>query len=85
MTNRRYMRLTNGFSEELEKSPRRRYTGLLRVQLQQIHRTRRCTPALAAGATVRLWGALDLVALRKRLGAGVGERRDRLGSQNVGQ
>ena len=36
---------------------------LFRLQLHQVHRTLRVSPAMAADVTDRIWGVEDLVAL----------------------
>ncbi len=63
MENRRFTRLTNGFSKKfanLEHSVALHYT---HYNFVRIHKTIRCTPAMEAGVTDRLWSVADLVAL----------------------
>jgi len=63
MTNRRYTRLTNAFSRKLENHSASVALGYFAYNFIKIHRTLRCTPAMAAGVTGRLWEVSDLVAL----------------------
>jgi IS1 family transposase len=63
MTNRRYTRLTNAFSKKLENHAASIALGYFAYNFIKIHRTLRCTPAMAAGVTDRLWEVSDLVAL----------------------
>jgi hypothetical protein len=63
MTNRRYTRLTNAFSRKLENHIASVALGYFAYNFIKIHRTLRCTPAMAAGVTDRLWEVSDLVAL----------------------
>jgi IS1 family transposase len=63
MTNRRYTRLTNAFSKKIENHSAAVALGYFAYNFIKIHRTLRCTPAMAAGVTDRLWEVSDLVAL----------------------
>jgi hypothetical protein len=62
MTNRRFTRLTNAFSKKIENHIAAIALGYFAYNFIEIHRTPRVTPAMAAGATDRLWDAEDLVA-----------------------
>ena len=63
MTNRRYTRLTNAISKKIENHSAAVALVYFAYNFIKIHRTLRCTPAMAAGVTNRLWEASDLVAL----------------------
>ncbi len=65
MTNRRYTRLTNAFSKKIENHSAAVALGYFAYNFVKIHRTLRCTPAMAAGVTDRLWEVSDLVALHE--------------------
>ena len=60
---RRFTRLTNGFSKKLE--PHYHMVALYTVfhNFVRSHKTLRCTLALAAGLSNRLWSMMDLVAM----------------------
>ena len=60
---RRYTRLSNGFSRKLENHIAAVALQYFVYNFVRIHRTRRVTPAMAAGVTDRLWEVSDLVAL----------------------
>jgi IS1 family transposase len=63
MTNRRFTRLTNGFSKKIDNHAASVALGYFAYNFIKIHRTLRTTPAMAAGVTNRLWDVSDLVAL----------------------
>ena len=63
MTNRRYTRLTNGFSKKIENHAASVALGYFAYNFIKIHRSLRMSPAMAAGVTNRLWEVSDLVAL----------------------
>lgn len=60
---RRFTRLTNAFSKKLE--PHYAMVCLYTVfhNFVRMHKTLRCTPAMAAGLTDKLWSMGDLVAM----------------------
>lgn len=61
--NRRYTRLSNGFSRKLENHAASVALNYFSYNFIKIHRTLRITPAMAAGVTDRLFEVSDLVAL----------------------
>ena len=63
MMMRRYTRLTNAFSKKFENHEAAVALNDFAYNFIRIHRTLRCTPAMAAGVTDRLWEVSDLVAL----------------------
>ena len=63
MGNRRYTRLTNAFSRKIENHSAAVALSYFAYNFIKIHGTLRCTPAMAAGVTDRLWEVSDLVAL----------------------
>ena len=63
MAIRRYTRLTNAFSRKIENHSAAVSLYYFAYNFIKIHRTLRCTPAMAAGVTDRLWEVSDLVAL----------------------
>jgi IS1 family transposase len=63
MAVRRYTRLTNAFSRKIENHAAAIALYYFAYNFIKIHRTLRCTPAMAAGVTDRLWKVSDLVAL----------------------
>lgn len=60
---RRYTRLTNAFSRKIENHSAAVALYYFAYNFVNIHRTLRCTPAMAAGVTDRLWEVSDLVAM----------------------
>ena len=60
---RRYTRLTNAHSKKLRNHTAALGLFLCFYNFCRIHQTIRCTPAMAAGVTARLWSIADLVAL----------------------
>ena len=63
MSIRRYTRLTNVFRRKIENHSAAVALYYFAYNFIKIHRTLRCTPAMAAGVTDRLWEVSDLVAL----------------------
>jgi len=60
---RRFTRLTNAFSKKLENHRHAVALYFLNYNFVRIHKTLRCTPAMAAGVTERLWSIDDVVSL----------------------
>jgi len=60
---RRYTRLSNGFSRKIENHGAAVALNYFAYNFIKIHRTLRCSPAMAAGVTNRLWDVSDMVAL----------------------
>ena len=56
-------RLTNAFSREIENHSAAVALYYFACNFIKIHGALRCTPAMAAGVTDRLWEASDLVAV----------------------
>ena len=63
MMMRRYTRLTNAFSKKLKNHSAAVALNYFAYNFLRIHSTLRCTPAMAAGVTKKLWEVSDLVAL----------------------
>jgi len=60
---RRYTRLSNGFSRKFENHEAAVALNYFAYNFVRIHRSLRMTPAMASGATNRLWEVSDLVTL----------------------
>lgn len=60
---RRFTRLTNGFSKKVENNAHAIALHYMYYNFVRIHRSLRCTPAMAAGVTQRLWSIVDIVNL----------------------
>lgn len=63
MSMRRFTRLTNGFSKKIENHAHAIALHYMYYNFCRIHKSLRCTPAMAAGVTNRLWEIADIVAL----------------------
>ncbi len=63
MQMRRFTRLTNGFSKKALNHAHMVALYTCWYNFVRIHKTLRCTPAMAAGLTDRLWSMEDVVAL----------------------
>lgn len=63
MQNRRFTRLTNGFSKKLENHAYSVALFVMFYNFCRIHKTLRVSPAMAAGVSDRLWEVADIVAL----------------------
>ncbi|BDV37283.1 hypothetical protein DSM21852_05360 [Methylocystis bryophila] len=63
MQNRRFTRLTNGFSKKLENHAHSVALFAFFYNFCRIHKTLRITPAMAAGVTERFWEVTDIVKM----------------------
>lgn len=63
MSMRRFTRLTNAFSRKVENHAHAIALHYMVYNFVRIHKSLRCTPAMAAGVTSRLWDIADVVAL----------------------
>ncbi len=60
---RRFTRLTNAFSKKLENLSHAVALHFMHYNFVRVHQTLRCTPAMAAGITKKLWSIDDIVNL----------------------
>jgi len=63
MSMRRFTRLTNGFSKKVENHTHAIALHYMHYNSCRIHKSLRCTPAMEAGVTKKLWSVEDIVAL----------------------
>lgn len=63
MSMRRFTRLTNAFSKKLENLQHAVALHFMHYNFVRIHQTLRCTPAMAAGVTKKLWSIEDILNL----------------------
>lgn len=63
MSMRRFTRLTNGFSKKIENHMHAIALHYMHYNFVRIHKSLRCTPAMAAGVTKTLWSIENIVAL----------------------
>ncbi|MGH9906051.1 MAG: IS1 family transposase [Pyrinomonadaceae bacterium] len=63
MNMRRFTRLTNGFSKKIENHMHAIALHYMHYNFCRIHKTLRCSPAMAAGVSNALWSIEDMVAL----------------------
>jgi IS1 family transposase len=60
---RRFTRLTNAFSKKVENHAHALAIYFMHYNFVRIHQTLRCTPAMEAGVTDKLWSLDDMAAL----------------------
>jgi len=60
---RRFTRLTNGFSKKVANHEASISLHFMYYNFVKIHKTLKCTPAMAAGVTPKLWEMKDVVAM----------------------
>lgn len=60
MASRRFTRLTNEFSKKVENHAHSVAIHTMHYNFVRIHQTLRCTPAMAAGVTTKLWELADM-------------------------
>jgi len=63
MGNRRFTRLTNAFSKKVENHTHQLAIHFFHYNYVRIHQTLRCSPAMEAKVTERLWSIEDMVGL----------------------
>lgn len=63
MSNRRFTRLTNAFSKKMVNLQASVALYFMHYNFVRIHKTLRCTPAMEAGVTKKLWDVSDIVDL----------------------
>jgi IS1 family transposase len=63
MSMRRFTRLTNGFSKKVDNHCYALALYFMYYNFCRIHKTLRCTPAMAAGVTDHLWGIEDIIKI----------------------
>jgi hypothetical protein len=61
MGNRRFTRLTNAFSKKAANHAHSVSIHMMHFNFVRIHQTLRCSPAMAAGVTAKLWELSDMV------------------------
>ena len=68
---RRFTRLTNAFSKSVENHAYAVALHFVYYNFVRMHKTLRCSPAMAAGISNRLWEISDIVALMEKAEAAV--------------
>jgi hypothetical protein len=63
MGNRRFTRLTNAFSKKVENHEAMLAVYFFYYNFCRIHQTLRCTPAMEAGISTKVWELSDMVSL----------------------
>lgn len=63
MSMRRFTRLTNGFSKKIENHMHAVALRYMYYNFCRIHKTLRCSPAMEAGISKKLWSIEDIVSL----------------------
>ena len=63
MHNRRFIGLTNAFSKKVENHEASIALHFMYYNFVKIHKTLKCSPAMAAGVTSKLWEMTDVVAM----------------------
>lgn len=63
MTNRRFTRLSNGFSKKAENHKHAIALSMLHYNFVRIHQTLRCTPAMEAGVADHVWSLEEIADL----------------------
>ncbi len=58
---RRFTRLTNAFSKKAQNHAHAVSLHFMHYNFVRIHKTLRCSPAMAAGVTKRLWDVADII------------------------
>jgi len=76
---RRFTRLTNAFSKKVENHAHTIAIYFMHYNFVRIHQTLRCTPAMEAGVTDRLWSMDDLVGMLEEWEA----RQSAKGAENL--
>ncbi len=66
MHNRRFTRLTNAFSKKVENHEASIALHFMYYNFVKIHKTLKCSPAMAAGVTDKLWEMTDIVSMIER-------------------
>ncbi len=66
MSMRRFTRLTNAFSKKVENLEHALALHYVHYNFVRIHKTLRCTPAMEAGVSSRLWTVRDIAELLER-------------------
>ena len=72
---RRFTRLTNGFSKKVANHEASIALHFMYYNFVKIHETLKCTPAMAAGVTPKLWEMTDVVAMIEAEEAKVSKKR----------
>ena len=72
---RRFTRLTNGFSTKVANHEASIALHFMYYNFVKIHKTLKCTPAMAAGVTPKLWEMTDVVAMIEAEEAKVSKKR----------
>lgn len=68
MSNRRFTRLTNGYSKKIENHEHSVAVYAMHYNFCRIHHSLRCTPAMAAGVTDHVWEIEEVIALLDKTG-----------------
>lgn len=63
MSMRRFTRLTNAFSKKVENHEHAIALHFMHYNFCRIHQTLRCTPAMAAGVSNKIWSLEDVISL----------------------
>ena len=65
MSNRRFTRLTNGYSKKIENHKHMIAISMMHYNFCRIHQTLRVTPAMQAGIADHVWSLEEVIALIK--------------------